>query len=203
MSQINNIVDGLNRLIFSSVIGSMGTSLLFLAVTGSMCYVGYKFLRFYVSLAGAYLGLLIGYAMAVALEVTDQRSVTWGLVVGFGVAFAFIGFFLEKGGRFLLTAFLTFALGRSLLAAYLSGTWLLVVSVLAALLVGALTMQFLKSIIIVLFPLAGGFAFASYFVGRVVPMVGSISNESVLTTAIIVIGLGMAISGFIVQMNAK
>lgn len=203
MSQINNIVEGLNSLLKSSSLGSLGTSLLFLALTGSMCYVGYKFLRFYVAMAGGYLGLIIGYAMAIALTVTDQRSATWGLVLGFGIAFFFIGFFLEKAGNFAMMAFLTFALGRTVLSSYLSGAWLLVVSFMAACFVGALAMQFLKSIVIVLFPLAGGFAFASYVVRRILPMVGSINNESLLTTAIFIIGIGMAVSGFITQMNAK
>lgn len=122
------------------------------------CFLGYKLKKLWVTLAGFFIGFILGTAAGLILISSDKKTAL-ALLIGCvcGIIIALIAFALYKAGLFLWCAAATFITVIGFFPQ--PDKWPAVVTgIIAALIVGILTIKFLRPVLIASTSINGGFS---------------------------------------------
>ncbi len=198
MTMINSLVDNFSKKIPSfSQLGLAGT-IITMVISLIFCFFGYKLLKFFVALTGFLIGCAIGTVIAGQMNVNASISLVIALVIG--TAAALTAFFLYKAGVFILTAAVSGLLAAGFLYERMNHVAVIAIAVIAGILIGVVSVYFVRPAVIVSSGLSGGFAFAGHLITNIIGKYINISNASDLDTVITLIaGIILAVLGMIYQ----
>lgn len=181
---ILNIADGT---LLGSVLNDYAAlfSLLSLFMAGLICFSGYRWFRFWCSLLGFILFYALGSFIAGLFSLNAMLTLVISLACAVGGAC--IAFFLVKTGIFVLCAFVSFFF----LYAITGGN--LLISLLVAVAMGALSYWFGDILIILLTSVTGGMA-----LGSGIAQFGKLNSRLEW-----ILSVGMVIAGAVVQFFGK
>lgn len=177
-------------------------SLVGLAIAVIYCFFGYKFIKAFVALFGAVFGGVLGAVLARLLEFKESWflvSIVLGMII-FGV----LAFFVFKLGVAFMAGVSSFGILMSITKSLLTGNAVWVVAVIAAILVGVITLWAARPVVIITSSFCGGIAAAAVLFHQVLYNnnsgfdVGYVKNEVVF-----IVGLIIAVFGMIVQFLRK
>lgn len=138
--------------LFIKRLGSLSHILpLILALLG--CFCGFRFCRFFISLSGFILGLIIGYGIGAGPLQLKIPLVLLAALAG-GVILAIFAYRIYQVGIFIFAYLMAFILAASFLP--LRGSLQFLICTVAGLAVGALALRYIKAVIIIASSLAGG-----------------------------------------------
>lgn len=154
------------------------------------CFFGYKLQKLWIALMAFAIGaFLAGYCMNVFLPGKTIPLLLVALVVG--ILFAAVGFKIYKAGVFLLCGGVTFFLCYFLLPTGWQG---LAIGAAAGLIVGILSVKFVKPVLILSTGIGSGFS-AGHLAGALLPALGGVWGY--------VIGGLLAIAGVLFQFKTN
>lgn len=205
---------------FNSIVANLAkvTLLLSMVLELTKCFFGYRLKKILTSINGFLLGFTVG-ALFVALfftKVLGENFLTVLLISAFvvGAIGAVVSFFCFKIGVFIYTFYGTFAFVYPFLDSLLSKTtlnseiafsvirdiisgdfmniqWVLLLpSLLIAVLIGIITIKYLRTIIITVTSVTGGIAFSS---GLMTGFLGISTPYVVMTVATVFVVMGMIV----------
>lgn len=168
---ITEMTDVLRRVLnIADRVGNMGTDhVVFIAAMGALlifgilnCVLGYRLLRFWMMLGGFFLGAGVGFMGVYGIG--EQNRYTYlGVMLGAGVIFAVIAFFIYRAGVFMLGA----GIGWTLSIYFIHPTTSAVFfgCILLGVALGALAVRYCREVLIVATSLIGG-VFAGYALAK-------------------------------------
>ena len=120
------------------------------------CFLGYKAMRVLATLAGIGIGYIIGSAIVQAAHITTPVDLV--IIIGASVIFGLLGFFLYRIGVFLVVLLGGFGISSALLAKYtkLDETVVLIIALVIGVILGILSVVYLRPIVIISTALSGG-----------------------------------------------
>ena len=131
------------------------TGLIALVLAVAMCFLGFKLLKVFVALAGLGIGAILG--ILIGGKISDSAVVTLILVIVFAVGFFLIAFLIYKAGIFLMTAFSVFTLLMLILPRFELPLDPRLIALLAAAVIGIISVIAVRPLTIIVTALAGGF----------------------------------------------
>lgn len=158
----------------------------------SSCFLGYKLMKVWITVAGFVLGFLLGDVMCALLHVKNFGVFFFiGTVVG--IALAIVSFKLYKAGVFLLGAVL--GGGISALVLGTQEWWHILVAVLIGSAVGALAVVAVKPVVIFSSAISGGLS--ALRTACTLFALGSFTDSA--ATLVLWGGVALALAGVVVQ----
>lgn len=173
--------------VFVAVKPDMGTMIVAVIIGLLICFLGLKLMRILTALAGFVLG--VGTGLAIASVSGTEGAVFVGIVLGCGLVFALLSFFLYKVGVFFVA--LCGSMGILTMLFRMPGTLLLVIMLVVSVILAILAVVFVEPVIIVLTAVSGGLT-----AGTMIVEIAGISSMGWPGYAI---GAAAAVLGMIVQ----
>ena len=156
-----------------------------------MCFLGYRLLRVFVAIGGLGIGAVLGILLGG--KIADSQVVTLILVIVFAVGICLISFLVYKAGIFILVFFTVFSLLAVILKDMTMPLDYRLIALIAAVVVGILSVIIVRPLTIVVTALGGGMSLAAN-IGSLIA--DKVTIPSVLT---IVLGVVLAVCGMLVQ----
>ena len=137
----------------------LATTVIALAAALVMCFLGYRLLKVFVALNGLGVGAVIG--ILIGGRISESAVVTLILVIVFAVGFFLISFLIYKAGIFILTGFTVFTLLMTLLPRFKLPLDPRLIALIAAVVIGIISVIAVRPLTILVTAFAGGFMAAA------------------------------------------
>jgi len=167
------------------------TGLIALVLALAMCFLGFKLLKIFVALSGLGIGAILG--ILIGGKISESAVVTLILVIVFAVGFFLIAFLIYKAGIFLMTAFSVFTLLMLILPRFELPLDPRLIALLAAAVIGIISVIAVRPLTIIVTALAGGFMAAAEIL--------ALLKETIALPAVIgvILALVLTVVGALVQ----
>ncbi len=165
------------------------------------CFFGYKLVKVFVTIFGVLFGGVLGMTLARLLNFKESWflvSIVLGMII-FGV----LSFFVFKLGLAFMVGTSAFSILLSLTQQFLQGNAVWVVAVLAAILVGVITIWAPRPVVIITSAFAGGVAASGILFHQVLPQYFWAQMGYVQNIVVFIVGIIVAIFGMIIQFQRK
>ena len=156
-----------------------------------VCFLGYRLFRLFVALCGIGLGAVIGCLVGSRIDGGDVLTII--LIVVFAAGICLVSFLIYKAGVFIASFFVFWSLAVCVLEKAKLPISPMLIALLFGLLMGILTVIFVKPLIITASGLGGGLAMAGILFGSVLHMSGFAVNVVILVTGVFFGALGMLV----------
>lgn len=150
------------------------------------CFFGYRLLKFWIAVAGFFVGFLLGFLSADAIAHNTIVSMITGLLVG--TLLVVLSFRIYLCGVFLSCGAMAYGLFSMLLTA--DSWWKYGICAVLAILVGLIALRFVRPVVVISSAFSGGFSAAN-------TVLAALSVTS--TAAFIAAGLLLSIAGIVIQ----
>lgn len=151
-------------------------------------FFGYKLLKLWITLAGFFIGLILGGGVAGLLKAPTAVIVIAAIVVA--VLLAAAAFFFYKVGVFIFSGLMGFTLVTNLILELYTGDsrwWVITIGIVAAVLVGIVAVKFVRPVVIVTSSISG----ASSIAFTLIPLMGITNFWIILAAGLVIAALGM------------
>lgn len=155
---MNHVTEYLNQITASSF-GILG--MIFLGLALLNCFLGYRLKKLWISMIGFLLGIAIGAGITALFSENKTVILVAGLVVG--ILAALLSFRLYLIGVFFYAVLSAYPLIAGLIGKEL--WWEIALSVIAALLIGLLAVNFVRPVLIIVSAVGGGMQASQIIMG--------------------------------------
>lgn len=162
-----------------------------MAISALMCFMGYRLFRVFIALCGVGLGAVLGSVVGSFVDANDVVMII--LIVMFVAGICLVSFLIYKVGVFLIAFFVFWSLSAMILDGFKLPIKPLYIALLIGLLMGILTVMFIKPMVIVSSGLGGGIALMASLFGSLLHLSGNAALIVMLLTGIFVGGVGMLV----------
>ncbi len=160
------------------------------------CFFGYKAMRFITTIMGLLFGLAVGAVVASLAKLA--RPVDILVIVGAGLLFALLGFFLYRIFMFLSVFFVVFLITMTMVAEYsnLDDLVIAIVALVVGVILAILAAVYLRPMIIVSTAISGGMVLSNELFENLIHIRWDPTIESIVRISV---GLVLAVIGIIYQ----
>ena len=160
------------------------------------CFFGYKAVRVLSAIIGAFIGILVG--MAVAGAARFEAPLTFIIPAIGALIFGFLGFLLYRIGVFLVILLAAFAITAALVFSYtkLDQTVVVIVSLVVGVILAVLAVVYLRPIVIIATALSGGLTISNEIFANLIKVRWSSQVETITRLSV---GLLLALIGMLYQ----
>jgi hypothetical protein len=160
------------------------------------CFFGYKSMRFITTVMGLLFGLAVGAVVATLAKLASPIDIL--VVVGAGLLFALLGFFLYRIFMFLSVFLVVFLVTMSMVAEYsnLDDLVIAIVALVVGIILAILAAVYLRPMIIVSTAFSGGMMLSNELFENLIHIRWDPTIESVVRISV---GLILAVIGIIYQ----
>ena len=186
-----------------SIFGSFGIwgSLLGLLFAVIYCFFGYKLVKVFVTIFGVAFGGLLGAILSRLVgfnEAWNLVSIILGMII-FGV----LAFFLYKLGLGFMAGVSSFGILVGITRHFFTGHAIWIVALIAAILVGVITIWAARPVVIIISSVSGGIGAAGILLHEVLYHFFKAQMGGVNNIVVLVVGLILAAFGLFVQFRRK
>ena len=140
--------------------------ILTIVIAALFCFFGYRGLKFFIALCGFGIGALIGAVIVLLAHIPSPAGII--VIIVIGAVCALIAFFIYRVGVFVTVAFSVGSLVARILSQKPGGWVAVLIAIIAGLLVGFLVLKFLRTGVILISAITGGFSLSLHLVADVV-----------------------------------